>query len=83
MTQFKLNPKNNFGRITSNNSAKPLGYELFLYDLELAGAFSFQGTVKIEIEITAASKQIILNAYQLEIHSAEISSTDFSCMPSS
>lgn len=68
--------------VTDENSAKPVGYDISLYDLELAGAFGFQGTVKIEIEITVASKQIILNAYQLNIHSAEISSTDFNCMPS-
>ena len=51
---------------------KPVNYSLSLYDLELGGAFTFQGTVKIEISIKSPVKQIFLNAYQLKVNSAQI-----------
>lgn len=53
---------------------KPSHYDLSLYDLELGGAFTFQGTVKINVAITAPTKEILLNAHQLKINNASISS---------
>lgn len=66
-------------KVTNKRSVKPVSYEISLYNLELSGSFSFQGTVKIKLKIKAASKQIILNAHQLSIHSAEISGTEIEC----
>lgn len=43
-----------------------------LYDLELGGSWSYQGTVKIDLEIKADTKEITLNTHQLKIHAAEI-----------
>ncbi|KAE8446421.1 hypothetical protein EG329_012026 [Mollisiaceae sp. DMI_Dod_QoI] len=54
-------------------NVKPINYDISLYDLELGGAFSYQGTVTILSKITESSKQITLNAHQLNIHSAEVS----------
>lgn len=51
---------------------KPSHYALSVYDIELGGAFSFQGTVIIDIKIVKATKEITLNAHQLKIHEAEV-----------
>lgn len=51
---------------------KPNHYDLSLYDLELGGAFTFQGTVKISLNITSPTKEILLNAHQLKLNSASI-----------
>ena len=57
---------------TEISSVKPVNYDLSLYDLELGGAFTFQGTVKISVNIKAPTKQILLNSYQLKVNSAQI-----------
>lgn len=51
---------------------KPVHYDLSLYDLELGGAFSFQGTVKITAKVLKNTKSIILNSHQLKIHESEV-----------
>ena len=51
----------------------PVNYDITLYDLELGGAFTFQGTVKIEINVKKEIKEITLNAHQLKVKVAEIS----------
>jgi hypothetical protein len=52
---------------------KPVNYDISIYDLELGGAFSYQGTVSILSRITKSTKEILLNSHQLKIHSAEVS----------
>ena len=52
---------------------KPVNYDISIYDLELGGAFSYQGAVTIEMEIRKPTKEIVLNAHQLKIHSAIVS----------
>ncbi|KAF2219338.1 peptidase family M1-domain-containing protein [Elsinoe ampelina] len=54
------------------STIKPSNYNLSLYDLELGGAWSYQGTVKIDAEIKAETKEIVLNANKLNIHGAEV-----------
>ena len=54
-------------------NVKPINYDISLYDLELGGGFSYQGTVNILSKISKSSKEITLNAHQLKIHSAEVS----------
>ena len=54
-------------------SIKPINYEISLYDLELGGEYTFQGTVKIDVDIKKATNEIIINAHQLKLHRAEIS----------
>ena len=53
-------------------SIKPVHYAISIHKLELGGAFSFQGTVKIDVEVKKPVKEVVLNAYQLEVHSAKI-----------
>lgn len=52
---------------------KPINYDISLYDLELGGSFSYQGTVKIEVHIQKATKEIVINTHQLKLHSATVS----------
>ncbi|KAF2840379.1 hypothetical protein M501DRAFT_1002726 [Patellaria atrata CBS 101060] len=54
------------------DSVKPSNYAISLYDLEYGGDFSYQGTVKIALEILKTTKKIVLNSLQLKIHSAEL-----------
>ena len=56
-----------------------MNYDISLYDLELGGEFSFQGTVKIEAEIKAPTTKITLNSIDIKVYSAEVSSNDASC----
>ncbi|KAI9846194.1 MAG: hypothetical protein M1837_004308 [Sclerophora amabilis] len=54
------------------DTIKPTHYDISLYDLELGGAFSYQGTVAIDIAIKKSTKEVVLNAHELKIHSGEI-----------
>ncbi|KAF1811011.1 hypothetical protein P152DRAFT_438711 [Eremomyces bilateralis CBS 781.70] len=54
------------------DTVKPVNYELSIYDLELGGAFSYAGTVKIALDIVKSAKEIVLNTHQLEIQTAEL-----------
>ncbi|KAI9657062.1 MAG: hypothetical protein M1821_003228 [Bathelium mastoideum] len=51
---------------------KPTNYALYIHDIELGGQFSYRGTVSVDIEIKQTLKEITLNAYQLQIHDAEL-----------
>jgi aminopeptidase N len=53
---------------------KPKHYTLSIYDLELGGAFSYQGTVAIQVDIKSETNEITLNTCQLKIHSVELNS---------
>jgi len=55
------------------DAIKPINYDISIYDLELGGAFSYQGTVSILSKIIQSSKEIVLNAHQLKIHGVEVS----------
>jgi aminopeptidase N len=53
-------------------SVKPINYSIALYNLELGGEYGYQGTVKVNLNILRAVKEIVLNAHELKIHSAQI-----------
>ncbi|MCJ1307303.1 hypothetical protein MMC25_000949 [Agyrium rufum] len=52
---------------------KPINYDISLYDLELGGIWSYQGLVKIEVEVKESTKSVVLNSNQLSVHKASIS----------
>lgn len=54
------------------DAVKPSNYALSIYDIELGGAFSYQGTVGITASIKPGTKEITLNTHQLTLHSAEV-----------
>ena len=58
--------------------AKPTHYTVSLYDLEFGGNFTYKGTVSINLKITKDEgfTNLLLNAYQLKVHSAELKTGD-------
>lgn len=54
------------------NRVKPVNYDISLYDLKLGGEFSYQGTVKIDLNVKDGTNEIVLNAHQLKVHGADL-----------
>ncbi|KAL8712789.1 MAG: hypothetical protein Q9220_002997 [cf. Caloplaca sp. 1 TL-2023] len=59
--------------LTLDFSIKPVNYQISLHDLELSGAFSYRGLVKIELDIKATTKDIVLNAHKLQFQHVKLS----------
>ncbi|KAL8969316.1 MAG: hypothetical protein Q9197_004404 [Variospora fuerteventurae] len=53
---------------------KPVNYDISLYDLELGGDYSYNGLVKIELQIKRPTRKIVVNAHQLKIRHVQLSS---------
>ncbi|KAK4504672.1 hypothetical protein PRZ48_002633 [Zasmidium cellare] len=51
---------------------KPNNYAISLTDLSPGEPWTYQGTVNIDVEIKKATKSIVLNAFALKLHSAEV-----------
>lgn len=62
----------------SSSRAKPSHYAISLYDIEFGGKFSYKGTVSINTKITKDDgfSELVLNAHQLKVHSAELKAGD-------
>lgn len=54
------------------NNVKAVNYDISIYDIEMGGAFGYQGTVKIATYIEIPSKEITLNTHELQILDAEV-----------
>ncbi|KAF3050814.1 hypothetical protein E8E11_004378 [Didymella keratinophila] len=65
-------------RDTLPSWAKPSHYAISLYDIEFGGKFSYKGTVSINTKITKDDgfSELVLNAHQLQVHSAELKAGD-------
>jgi aminopeptidase N len=66
-----------------SDDVKPANYAISIHDIELGGAFSFQGTVSITAKILKSISSVTLNAYQLKINSSSITSTSGKTLESS
>ena len=55
---------------------RPKHYDIKLYDIELGGAFSFQGHVQIKLDVNSTTKEIVLNSHQLKCKTASIKDTN-------
>jgi aminopeptidase N len=60
-------------------SVKPINYAISLHHLELGGSFSYQGRVRIELDVKKATKAITLNAHELKIVSAKVHLGEAKC----
>ena len=58
--------------LTGDISVRPTNYKLSLHSLELGGSWTYQGTLRIALKVNQSAKEIVLNAYQLKLHSAEL-----------
>ncbi|KAL8789622.1 MAG: hypothetical protein Q9213_001058 [Squamulea squamosa] len=56
-----------------SHDVKPTHYEISLHDLDLGGTFSYKGSVKIEILVKSAAKEIVVNAHEIKIHDVHVS----------
>jgi aminopeptidase N len=54
--------------------AKPTHYKISIHDIEFGGNFTYKGTVAINLNIRndGSWNDLVLNAHQLKIHSAEL-----------
>jgi len=53
-------------------TVKPSNYAISIFDLELGGAFTYQGSVNISASILSPTRSITLNSHQLKVHSAQV-----------
>lgn len=67
--------------ILSASRAKPVHYDLSLYDLNFGDNWGYKGIVKIDTKITRPTTEIELNVKAIDIQSAELSSKDGSGSP--
>lgn len=65
-------------KLTGPCRAKPSHYAISLYDIEFGGKFGYKGTVSINTKITKDDgfSELVLNAHQLKVHSAELKAGD-------
>jgi aminopeptidase N len=54
------------------NTVQPINYGISIYDIELGGAFSYQGTVSITAKVLLSTESITLNSHQLKIHGSKV-----------
>lgn len=60
-------------------SVKPTNYAISIHDVELGGAFSYQGTVKIDVDIKTSTDEIVLNSHELKIKTARVHVAQSKC----
>ncbi|KAJ5745559.1 Alanine/arginine aminopeptidase [Penicillium odoratum] len=63
-------------RDTLPDLAKPTNYHVSLFDLQLEGAWGYKGLLKIDTKITRTTKEIVLNAKDIEVQAAEVLGKD-------
>lgn len=62
--------------LTRPHSVKPIHYDISLFDLNFSGAWGYKGTVKVNLKVTAPTKEIVLNCKEIEVQAAEVVSKD-------
>lgn len=58
------------------NSVKPTHYKLSLSGLKFSGSWSYNGIVEIDTKITGQTDEVVLNAKEIDIQDADISTGD-------
>ncbi|RMZ87884.1 hypothetical protein DV736_g4889, partial [Chaetothyriales sp. CBS 134916] len=58
------------------DAIKPINYSLSLYNLTLGGHWGYDGIVKIVSHVTTSTKEIVLNAKELEVVKVEVLGPD-------
>jgi hypothetical protein len=53
--------------------AKPVHYDVSLFSLELGGAWTYRGIMKINLKVISPTGELVLNSKEIEVESAEIS----------
>jgi len=55
-----------------SDDVKPTNYDISLFDLQSGEPWTYQGAVKIDLDVKKSTKSITLNTHQLKVHSAEV-----------
>ncbi|CAG7981479.1 unnamed protein product [Penicillium olsonii] len=63
-------------RETLPDVAKPINYHVSLFDLQLGGSWGYKGTLKIDLQVTRATTEIVLNSKEINVQNAEILDKD-------
>ena len=58
------------------NRAKPVHYDVSLFDMQLGDSWGYKGIVKIDSKITRSTKELVLNSKEIEVQKAEIFEKD-------
>ncbi|KAJ5044098.1 hypothetical protein NUH16_000895 [Penicillium rubens] len=63
-------------RETLPDVAKPVNYHVSLFDLQFGGSWEYKGALKIDLKVTRATSEIVLNSKEIEVQSAEVLGKD-------
>ncbi|KAJ5238695.1 hypothetical protein N7468_003314 [Penicillium chermesinum] len=59
-------------RETLPDVAKPINYHLSLFDLQTADSWGYKGLLKIDLKVTRATNEIILNSKDIQVQGADL-----------
>lgn len=65
-----------WGDLAYSRRAKPINYHVSLFDLQLGGSWGYKGTLKIDLQVTRATTEIVLNSKEINVQNAEILDKD-------
>ena len=57
--------------LTDQYRIKPTHYHVSLFDLQLGGSWEYKGIVKIDIQVAEPTKELVLNAKEIQVQNAE------------
>ncbi|KAL5332209.1 peptidase family M1-domain-containing protein [Aspergillus crustosus] len=63
-------------RDTLPSQIKPNHYDISLFDLQLSGSWNYKGVVRISSRAKGSTRQVVLNAKEIEVHHAEVLEAD-------
>ncbi|KAL4746023.1 hypothetical protein BDW72DRAFT_185749 [Aspergillus terricola var. indicus] len=63
-------------RDTLPSVVKPAHYDISLFDLQLGGSWSYNGIVNITSKVNSPTREVVLNAKEIEVHHAEVLGRD-------
>ncbi|KAL3437998.1 peptidase family M1-domain-containing protein [Aspergillus tetrazonus] len=58
------------------NVVKPAHYDISLFDLQLGGSWSYKGIVNITSKVNSPTREVVLNAKEIEVHHAKVLGLD-------
>ncbi|KAJ5343350.1 Small GTPase superfamily [Penicillium brevicompactum] len=67
-------------RETLPDVVKPINYHVSLFDLQLGGSWGYKGALKIDLQVTRATSEIVLNSKEIDVQNAEILGKDGSLL---
>ncbi|KAL6233896.1 hypothetical protein BDW75DRAFT_180445 [Aspergillus navahoensis] len=63
-------------RDTLPSVVKPAHYDISLFDLQFGGSWSYKGIVSITSKVNSPTREVVLNAKEIEVHHAKVLGRD-------